>query len=457
MQSIKSRLILMSFLQFAIWGSYLVCLGQYLGPHGLGADIAWFYSVQGIVSIFMPPLMGIIADKWIPAQRLLGFSHLLGAAFMALAWHYGLTHPQLEFWPFFTLYTLSVAFYMPTIALTNSVAFKTLTSHNLSTTESYPPIRTFGTIGFIVAMWFVNSAYYHDGSFGLTLDESNPCSAFRFQYTEMQLLVCAIFEAILGIYSFTLPACSLAPKGEKRSVADTLGLSAFKLFADRRMCVFFIFSMLLGVALQITNGFATTFISSFQGMAEYASTFGANNSTLLTSLSQVSEALCILLIPFFLKRYGIKRVMMIAMAAWVLRFGLFGLGNPGGGVWMFILSMIVYGVAFDFFNVSGALFVDRETGERVKSSAQGLFMLMTNGIGASVGTLLAGMVVNHYCSWQTVGEGSYMLGDWRTTWLIFAAYSLVVLVMFTILFKYRHTPAADSEIRRADAEATEID
>ena len=194
--------------------------------------------------------------------------------------------------------------------------------------------------------------------------------------------------------------------------------------------------MLLGMSLQITNGYATPFITSFKGIAEYANTFGANNATLLTSLSQVSEALCILLIPFFLKRYGIKIVMLIAMFAWVFRFGLFGLGNPGTGVWMFVLSMIVYGVAFDFFNVSGALFVEQETDKSIQASAQGLFMLMTNGIGATVGTLAAGKVVETFCSW----ENGFLLGNWEATWLIFAGYALIVAVLFAILFKYKHQP-----------------
>lgn len=352
MSSIVFRLIILNFLQFAVWGSYLTCLGQYLGSAGIGADIALFYSVQGLVSIFMPAIIGIIADKWIPAQKMLGLCHLLAAAFMGAAWYYGYTHTELEFAPFFTLYSLSVAFYMPTIALANSTAFKILHSHGKNPVEAFPPIRVLGTVGFIASMWFVNSVYYHEGSFGFTLSESNPFADYRFQYTDMQLLTCAALGLLLGLFCLTLPKCALASRSDRHSFAENFGLSAFRLFSDKRMAIFFIFSMLLGVALQITNGFATTFISSFKGVAEYATTFGANNATLLTSLSQISEAACILLIPFFLKKYGIKKVMLIAMAAWVLRFAFFGLGNPGGGLWLFILSMLVYGVAFDFFNVS---------------------------------------------------------------------------------------------------------
>lgn len=438
--SIKLRLTVMNFLQFAVWGSYLTCIGNYLGSAGLGDYIAWFYSVQGIVSIFMPAVLGIIADKYIPAEKLLGLSHGLAGLFMLGAWFYGYTHPVLSFAPFFTLYTLSVAFYMPTIALSNTVAFSILTRNGYDTIKDFPPIRVWGTIGFIAAMWFVNFAYVTpNGWLGFSAEALN-----RFQYTSMQLLVCGVLGIVLALYALTLPNCPVSRTTGKRSLSETFGLNAFALFKQRKMALFFIFSMLLGVSLQITNGFATPFITSFKGTAEFAQTVGANNATALTSLSQISEALCILLIPFFLRRFGIKKVMLIAMFAWVLRFGFFGLGNPGGGLWMFILSMLVYGVAFDFFNVSGALFVEKETDRSIQGAAQGLFMLMTNGIGATVGTLAAGAVVNHFCHWTVIetaqGPASFLLGDWRTTWLIFAAYAFLVTVVFAIIFKYKHKP-----------------
>ncbi|MCM1504145.1 MAG: MFS transporter [Muribaculum sp.] len=439
----KIRLSVLSFLQFAVWGSYLVCLGQYLGAAGLGTYISLFYAVVGFVSIFMPAVVGIIADKWIQGQKLLGICHLLAAVFMFSAWIYCEGHERLEFTPLFSLYTLSLAFYMPTIALSNSVTFHILKEHGLDTIKDFPPIRVLGTVGFIVSMWFVNCAYFHDGHFGFAISDSNPYSSFRFQYTDMQLFVCACLGVILGLYSFTLPKVAVMPKSrtEGKSVMSILGLDAFKLFKDSRMFVFFFFSMLLGVALQITNGYATPFITSFKGIAEYSNTFGANNATLLTSISQISEALCILLIPFFMRRFGIKNVMLMAMLAWVLRFGFFGIGNPGSGVWLLILSMIVYGVAFDFFNVSGALFVEQETNDNVKASAQGLFMLMTNGVGASIGMIIAGGVINHYVQPTEVDGVTYMLGDWTSPWLIFSAYALIVAVFFKILFKYKHKPA----------------
>lgn len=437
MKNIKFRLIVMNFLEFAVWGAYLTCVGNYLGAVGLGHLIPWFYAIQGIVSIFMPTIIGIIADKYVQPQRLLGICHLIAGSFMCLCWYLGYEASQISTVPnaslLITFYSLSVAFYMPTLALSNTVAFNSLRNYGYDTIKAFPPIRVFGTIGFIATMWFVNCASWtqNDGFF-FSLEHN-----MRFQYTYMQLLVSGVLSFILAIYCvICLPECKIIKNVQKQSISSTLGLNAFKFFKSRKMALFFIFSMLLGMSLQITNGYATPFITSFKGVTEYANTFGANNATLLTSLSQISEALCILLIPFFLKRFGIKTVMLIAMFAWVFRFGLFGLGNPGNGVWMFILSMIVYGVAFDFFNVSGALFVEQETDKSTQASAQGLFMLMTNGIGATVGTLVAGKVVEKYCEWNN----GFLIGDWQATWLIFAGYALVVAILFAILFQYKHNP-----------------
>jgi len=428
--NLKSRLAVMNFLEFAVWGAYLTCMSNYLGSAGLGDLIPWFYSIQGIVSIFMPTLVGIVADRLIQPQRMLGICHALAGVFMLGCWwigaQAGLDGQITDRALFVTLYTCSVAFYMPTLALSNTVAFSSLRRRGFDTITAFPPIRVLGTVGFIATMWFVNCAAYtpEDGFLFSMTHES------RFQYNYMQFFVSGVLGLVLALYTLTLPQCPLSEKKEKVSFADSFGLNAFKLFGQKKMALFFIFSMLLGMSLQVTNGYATPFITSFSGTVEYANSFGANNATLLTSLSQISEAMCILLIPFFLKRFGIKTVMLMAMIAWVLRFGFFGIGNPGNGLWLFILSMIVYGVAFDFFNVSGALFVEQETDASIQASAQGLFMLMTNGIGASVGTLLAGEVVNHFCHW----EGKYLLGDWQSTWLIFSAYALVVAVLFMLFF-----------------------
>ncbi len=431
--SLKIRLTVMNFLEFAVWGAYLTSMGNYLGRAGMGGEISWFYAIQGIVSIFMPTLMGIVADRFVQPQRMLGICHLLAGVSMIALCLLGMESAQPDKALFITVYTLSVAFYMPTLALSNTVAFSVLKIGGLDTVKDFPPIRVFGTVGFIATMWFVNCAVWQDGSFFFTLAENDA----KFQYSHMQFLVSGVLSLLLFAYCLTLPNCRRAPEKGK-SLAEAFGLNAFRLFRTRKMALFFLFSGLLGMSLQVTNGYATPFITSFKGSADTASSFAANNATLLVSISQVAEALCILLIPFFLKRFGIKVVMLIAMFAWVLRFGFFGLGDPlMPGVLLFILSCIVYGVAFDFFNVSGGLFVDNECDADVKASAQGLFMLMTNGLGATIGTLLAGEVINHYCHW----EGNFLVGDWDTCWFIFAGYALVVFILFALVFKHKEENA----------------
>ena len=436
--NIKIRLIILSFLQFAVWGAYLTSMGNYLGSIGLGQQIGLFYAMQGFVSILMPAIMGIIADRWIPAQKLLGISHLIAAIFLGAAGYYGMQHSDsTDFTTLFTLYSLSVMFYMPTIALSNSVAYSALINNNFDTIKTFPPIRTFGTIGFIVAMLFVNFAGFENGSF--TLNFSNSQGFVSFQNTYAQFFVSAFLGIVLFAYSFTLPHCPTNKSDEKQTLSDALGLKAFALFKDKKMAIFFVFSMLLGISLQITNGYANPFITSFKDIPQYADSWGANNANALISLSQVSETLCILLIPFCLKRFGIKKVMLMAMFSWFLRFGLFAVGDPGSGVWMFILSMIVYGVAFDFFNVSGSLFVDQETDANIRSSAQGVFMMMTNGFGSTIGMLVAGEIVNHYQIFSDIDPVTKMNG-WYSAWTIFACYSLVVAILFMLVFKYKHTP-----------------
>ncbi len=430
---IKQRLTVVSFLEFAVWGAYLTCMGNYLGVCGLGREIAWFYAIQGIVSIFMPTVMGIVGDKYIQPQKLLGLCHLVAGAFMIALWKMGesagfgceLRDKGL----FIALYTLSVAFYMPTLALSNTAAFTILKNNGYDTVRDFPPVRVFGTVGFIAAMWFVNCAVLDGGRFFFTIGES----ARKFQYTHWQFLVSGVLSLILFLYCFTLPECKLV-KSKGRTFVEALGLNAFKLFKQKKMALFFVFSMLLGMSLQVTNSYAGPFITSFKGSADaaVASSFAANNATMLTSLSQISEALCILLIPFFLRKFGIRGVMLMSMFAWVFRFGFFGAGSPTmPGVVLFVLSCIVYGVAFDFFNVSGGIFVDSECSPSVKASAQGLFMLMTNGLGATIGTLSAGAIINRFCAW----EGGYLLGNWQMCWYIFSAFALVVAVSFAVVYR----------------------
>ena len=415
MKNLKTRLALMNFLEFAVWGAYLTCMGRYLGNIGVGTEIGYFYSMQGVVSIFMPAIIGIVADRWIPAQRMLGFCHLVAGVFMILtAWYGASAEGGVDFTTIFSLYSVSVAFYMPTIALSNSVAYSALRQAGMDTVKDFPPIRVFGTVGFILTMWFVD--------------------IMGFQTNQWQFVTSGVLGVVLFLYSFTLPHCPVANKDKHISLSEAFGLKAFALFRQKQMALFFIFSMLLGVSLQITNGYANPFISSFASQSEFADTFGVQHANILISLSQISETLCILLIPFCMKRFGIKNVMLISMFAWVLRFGLFGIGDPGNGVWMFILSMIVYGVAFDFFNVSGSLFVDQNTAPEIRSSAQGLFMLMTNGVGGTIGVIAAQYIINAYTYGVTIGEEFYTVGDWPTCWYIFSAYAIVVGVVFAMVF-----------------------
>ena len=427
---LQVRLAALSFLEFGVWGAYLISLGNYLGSVGLATHIGWFYAVQGIVSLFMPAVVGIIADRWIQAQRMLSLCHLLAGLFMAAAAVYALTVPVVEFGPLFTLYTFSVAFFMPTIGLNNSVAFNALSRAGLDTITCFPPIRVFGTVGFICSMLFVNFT--------------------QFQTNPYQLVTSAVLSFCMAAYALTMPQCPVDKKASG-SLADSLGLSAFKLFKQKKMAIFFIFSMLLGVSLQVTNSYGSSFIEHFGKVAEYADDFFAKNPTFLISLSQCSEALCILLIPSCLRRFGIKGVMLIAMLAWVFRFGLFGLGNTSmSGVWLLMLSCVVYGVAFDFFNVSGGLYVDKQTSPELRSSAQGLFMIMTNGIGASLGTCIAGsFVVNKYVFAPGL-DAVQQLDGWRISWYIFAAYAFVVGILFLFIFKDHGDPST-AEIKDAEA------
>ena len=415
MNNLKSRLALMNFLEFGVWGAYLTSLGTYLYNVGLANEIGWFYAIQGIVSIFMPAIVGIVADRWIPAQKMLSLCHLLAGAFMIAAGVYAMnTGADVQFGPLFTLYSLSVAFFMPTIGLGNAVCYSAMAKAGMDTIKDFPPIRVLGTVGFIVAMLVTNFT--------------------GFQNTFQQLLFSGVLSMAMMLYALSLPACDTSRGKPSKGLVDALGLRAFTLFKDPSMAIFFIFSMLLGVSLQITNGFANPFISSFKAIPEFASTWGANNANALISISQASETLCILLIPFFLKRFGIKIVMLMAMIAWSLRFGFFGIGNPGSGVWLLILSMIVYGVAFDFFNVSGSLYVDQRTDPSMRNSAQGLFMIMTNGIGATVGTLGAQAIISRVV--YTVPEGTMEYANaWSDAWFIFAGYAAVVAVLFVLIFR----------------------
>ena len=411
---LKIRLVLMLILQYGAWGAYLTSLGRYLGMAGLGPQIKWFFAMQGIVSIFMPTLMGIVADRYVPAQKTLSLCHGLAGLFMLGAGFYCMNAGDaVSFAPLFTLYSISVAFYMPTIAISNSVAYNALGKAGMDPVTAFPPLRVFGTVGFIATMLLTNFVKID----GVALQDN---------YN--QLFFSGCLSLVLCGYALSMPACDVN-RGESKSLAEAFGLKAFSLFKQGQFAIFFIFSMLLGAALQITNGYANTFLSSFAADPALANTFAVKNSNALIAISQASETLCILLIPICMKRFGIKKVMLMAMFAWVFRFGFFGAGNPSmPGVLLFILSCIVYGVAFDFFNISGSLYVNENTGADIRSSAQGVFMLMTNGLGATIGTLAAGKVVEACGVFENPA-------NWSTAWYIFAGYAFVVGFLFLLLFK----------------------
>jgi NHS family xanthosine MFS transporter len=406
--SIKFRLILMNFLQFFIWGSWLISIGNYLGGtlHFKGSQIGAVFSTLGIASLFMPALMGIVADKWLNAERVLGVCHILGAGM--LVWASTITDPDLFFW----VMLLNSMFYMPTIALNNTVSYIILEEKGFDIVKDFPPIRVWGTVGFIAAMWMVD--------------------IFGWDASNMQLIFSAVFALVLGVYAFTMPKCPPAGSNKSQSLLTSLGLDAFVLFKQRKMFIFFLFAMFLGAALQITNAFGSSFLESFRPV--YPDSFVVKHKLFTLSISQISESLFILAIPFFLKKFGIKNVMLMSMFAWVFRFGLFGIGDPGTGLPLLLLSMIIYGMAFDFFNISGSLFVENESPSSIRASAQGLFMFMTNGIGAMCGGYGAGLVVDYFTK-----DG---VTNWQSTWFAFAGYALVLAVIFPFVFKYKHDPNA---------------
>jgi MFS transporter, NHS family, xanthosine permease len=450
--NVKFRLTIMSFMQFFVWAAWLITIANYwFGTKQWdGADFGIIFSTMGIASLFMPTITGILADKWINAEKLYAILHLLYAATMFYLPQ--VNDPHTFFW----VILVAMCFYMPTIALSNSISYTTLKNGNFDVIKDFPPIRVWGTIGFIAAMWITN----------LT---GNKASANQFY-------IAGISALFLGIYSFTLPACKpLNLISDKKTFAQKLGLESFKLFADYKMALFFIFSMFLGAALQLTNAYGDVFLDEFKLFPVFAESFVIKYSTIILSISQVSETLFILAIPFFLKRFGIKWVIAIAMFAWVLRFGLFAYGDPSTNLWMIITSCIVYGMAFDFFNISGSLFVETSTAPKIRSSAQGLFMMMTNGFGAVFGSLVSGWMISRFFTtyYNTIaslskyvkseednvhllkflknkgidvlpnGDLSRALDvkDWHNIWLTFTIYVLVIAVVFVVIFKHKHTRA----------------
>jgi NHS family xanthosine MFS transporter len=308
---------------------------------------------------------------------------------------------------------LTMAVSMPTISRSIAVAYSALKNNGRDVVKDYPPIRVWGTIGFITALWTV--------------------SLLHLETSASQFRIAAAAALLLGLYSFTLPKCP--PRLDHRqanSLMDRLGLTAFSLFKDSKMAIFFIFAMLLGAALQLTNAYGDTFLQDFANIDRYKGLTAVRYPAIIMSISQISETLFILTIPLFLRKFGIKRVMLISMLAWALRFGLFAYGDPGSGLWMIVLSCIVYGMAFDFFNISGSLFVETQSDPSIRASAQGLYMMMTNGFGAVLGSALSGIIIDKYFTYADHSK------NWHGIWTCFALYSLVVAILFSFLFKHKH-------------------
>lgn len=407
---IKKRLVLLNFLQFFVWGSWLLTIGAYWfqTKHWSGTDFGAIFSTMGIASLFMPAIAGIIADRWVNAERLYGSFHLIGAVILFFVPQ--ISDPSAMFW----IILLYMIFYMPTIALAITVSYSAMKSRGMNIVMEYPPIRVWGTVGFIIALWII--------------------SISGVETSAVQFYVASAASLLLGLYSFTLPACPPLGKGVKRSFVSALGLNAFALFKKGKMALFFIFAMLLGAALQLTNAYGDTFLHDFKNIPAYANLVAVKYPAIIMSISQISETLFILTIPFFLRRFGIKKVMLFSMIAWVLRFGLFAYGDPAGGLWMIILSCIIYGMAFDFFNISGSLYVETQSDPAIRASSQGLFMMMSNGFGAFLGSRISGIIIDNYF---TMENGKF---NWHGIWLAFAGYALVVAVLFAVFFRYKHDP-----------------
>ncbi len=409
--NIKLRLTIQSFLQFFIWGSWLITIGAYWFQNKQwgGAEFGAIFSTMGISAIFMPTITGVIADRWVNAEKLLGICHLIGGAI--LCYIPTVSDPSTFFW----VLLFYMLFYMPTLSLTNTVSYTILVKDGKSIVKDFPPIRIWGTIGFIAAMWVV--------------------SLLQIEKSALQFYVAATASFIVGLYAFSLPACPPSRNTIKNnSWVDSLGLQAFSLFKNSKMALFFIFTLLLGAAQQLTNAYGDTYLHDFAKVDEFKDTIAVKFPAIILSISQISETVFILAIPFFLKRFGIKQVMLFSIIAWVLRFGLFAYGDPAAGLWMIILSCIVYGVAFDFFNISGSLFVDSQVKPEIRASAQGIFMMMTNGFGAWLGSKISGMVIANYFTNADNGL------DWFGIWVSFSFYAVVVAVLFALFFKHKHTP-----------------
>jgi len=402
--TLKLRLILLQFLQYFILGAWLLTIGAYWfqTKEWSGTEFGAIFSTIGLASLFMPALAGIIADRWLNAEKLYGLFHLAGAATLFYIPH--VDSPAEMFW----VMLFNMICYTPTISLSVTVSYSAMKDAGLDIIKDYPPIRVWGTIGFIVALWTISLSEWETSS--------------------NQFIVAAIASLALGLYGFTMPRCLPLGASVGGSWVTNLGLQGFTLFRNYNMALFFLFVMLLGAALQITSAYSDTYLHDFAAIDAFKESFAVKHPAVILSISQISEVLFLLALPFFMKRYGIKTVMLISMVAWILRFGLFAYGDPGDGLWMIILACVIYGIAFNFYHTAGSMFVETQVEPVMRASAQGLFFMMANGFGATLGSLVSGIAIDRFF----VTESGF---DWQGIWLSFAGFAVVTTILFIVLFR----------------------
>ena len=415
MMTIRTRLQLstMMFLEYFVWGAWYVTLGTYLGAtlRFEGSQIGLAYSAFAIAAMISPFFVGMVADRFFPTERVLGVLHLVGAVilyFLASIEEFGL------FYPCIIAYTLC---FMPTIALTNSLSFQ----HMENPGKQFPSVRVLGTISWIIVGLLVGYLKIEDQA--------------------IPILIAAGASVVMGLYSFTLPHTPPKRKGEKASWQDVIGLDALKLMKERSFAVLFIASVLICIPLSFYYSFANLFLNDV----------GLENAAGKMTLGQGSEIVFLLLMPFFFKRFGYKKMLMIGMACWAARYVLFMYGTPGSLVWMLYGGIILHGICYDFFFVTGQIYVDERAPKNIKSAAQGLITFATYGVGMFIGSWLSGVVVESY---TIIGDDNNPIYQWNSIWLVPAVLAGIVLVLFTIFFKENRQPrVADQQVREQTAEA----
>ncbi|MDP2536883.1 nucleoside permease [Alteromonas stellipolaris] len=395
---ITLRLSTMMFLQFFIWGGWFVTLGTYLAGTlaASGGQIGMAFSTQSWGAIIAPFIVGLIADRFFNAERILGVLHLCGAVLMYMMYQ---ASDFTTFYPYVLGYMIA---YMPTLALVNSVAFGQMTNPS----KEFGKIRVWGTVGWIVAGLLISYVFSWDST-----------SAIADGMLRNTFMLCAIASLALGIFSFTLPATPPKAAGQKTGLRDVLGLDALALLKDKNFFVFFLSSVLICIPLAFYYQNANPFLTEI----------GVENATGKMTLGQVSEVLFMLALPVFLNKFGIKATLLIGMAAWVLRYALFAFGNADEGLFMLIVGIALHGICYDFFFVSGQIYTDAKAGERIKSAAQGLITLATYGVGMLIGFAVAGKITDEYTTTTS--------HSWQDIWLFPAGFAAVVLIIFLMLFK----------------------